>query len=134
MAEAVSLSIERTFQYQKGQELKRQWEATFDAISDPICLTDQNYNILRVNAGFLKKTDTDKQEEHLNKKCYESLFDRNSPCSNCQRGQIFQIRNPSKIKQSEVFDVYSSNIGQSDQVIYFQMYRDITQDLNLQVG
>lgn len=132
VADAVSLSIERTFQYQKSQELKRQWEATFDAISDPICLTDENYNILRINSSFLKKTQTQDYKEHLGKKCYQALFRRSEICDGCQRGSIFQIRNPYRNKQSEVFDVYSNDISQHEQKTYFQMYRDITQDLNLQ--
>ena len=132
IAEAVSLSIERENQYEKNQNLKRQWEATFDAISDPVCLTDKDYNILRINVGFLKKTNTDDFNKHIGQKCYKSLFGREQVCEGCQRGQNFQIRNPSQNKQSEVFDVYSNNLGSEEKTIYFQMYRDITQDLNLQ--
>ena len=132
IADAVFLSIQRSYQYQRSQGLKKQWETTFDAISDPICLTDEDYNILRINAGFLKKTNSDDFNKHIGQKCYRSLFGRNSVCEGCCRGQVFQIRNPSQNKQSEVFDVYSNNLGQSSQAVYFQMYRDITQDLNLQ--
>jgi two-component system, NtrC family, sensor kinase len=132
VADAVSLSIERTFQYLKSQDLKTQWEATFDAISDPICLTDEEYNILRINSGFLKKTNTHDFKEHIGKKCYTSLFNRQMPCEGCQRGTQFQIRNPYQNKQSEVFEVYSQTLEQTDRTIHFQMYRDITQDLNLQ--
>ena len=132
VADAVSLSIERTIQYQKSQELKRQWEATFDAISDPICLTDDNYNILRINAAFLKKTQSTDYRKHLGQKCYKSLFGRSKPCEGCTKGEFFQIRNPYQNKQSEVFDVYSNNLSQKDQRVYLQMYRDVTQDLNLQ--
>ena len=133
IADAVSLSIERSYQYLRSQALKRQWEATFDAISDPICLTDKDYNILRINAGFLKKTKNTDFTRHIGQKCYQSLFGRKQVCEGCRRGQIFQIRNLSRDnKRSEVFDVYSSNLGHSNQTVYFQMYRDITQDLNLQ--
>ncbi len=132
IADAVFLSIQRSYQYQRSQGLKRQWEATFDAISDPICLTDEDYNILRINAGFLKKTNTSDFSRHIGQKCYRSLFGRDRVCEGCSRGQVFQIRNPSQNKQSEVFDVYSNDLGQSNQAVYFQMYRDITQDLNLQ--
>ena len=133
IADAVSLSIERNYQYRRSQTLKKQWEATFDAISDPICLTDESYNILRINAGFLKKTKTDDFKKHIGEKCYRALFGRDQVCEGCRRGEIFQIRNPSdKSRVTEVFDVYSSYFGRSYQPVYFQMYRDITQDLNLQ--
>ncbi|MEM7647051.1 MAG: HAMP domain-containing sensor histidine kinase, partial [Pseudomonadota bacterium] len=132
IAEAVSLSIERTFQNQKTHELKRQWEATFDAISDPICLTDQDYNILRVNAGFLKRTQTQSSRDHRLKKCYQSLFGREEPCQGCQRGQVFQVRNGEATGRMEIFDVYSNDLSQDNNIVYFQMYRDITSNLNLQ--
>lgn len=132
VAEAVSLSMARTIQYLNSQELKTQWEATFDAISDPICLTDEDYNILRINAGFLEKTQTKRFQDHIGKKCYQALFHRDSPCEGCQRGQIFQLRNPAQTQTSEVYDVYSNNLGDKGQGVYFQMYRDVTQDLNLQ--
>ncbi len=132
VAEAVSLSMVRTIQYLNSQELKTQWEATFDAISDPICLTDEAYNIQRINRGFLKKTGANHFQKHLGKKCYTELFARETPCEGCHRGQIFQIRNPSKNSGSEVYDVYSNNLGSLGKGLYFQMYRDVTQDLNLQ--
>lgn len=132
VGDAVTLSIERTYQYTKSQELKRQWEATFDAISDPICLTDEKYNILRINSGFLQKTKTEDFYQHLGQKCYQSLFGRTEPCEGCDRGKIFQVRNPRPNKSSEVYEVYSNNLGEEDRTVYFQMYRDITQDLNLQ--
>ncbi len=132
VAEAVSLSIERTVQYIKSQELKKQWEATFDAISDPICLTDKNYNILRVNSNFLKKVNIDHYQQAIGKKCYERLFNRSTHCESCNRGQIFQIRNPAQLKEPEVYDVYSNTIDEQNQTVYFQMYRNVTNELNLQ--
>ena len=132
VAEAVSLSIERTFQNLKSLELKKQWEATFDAILDPICLTDKDYNILRINARFLEKTNTTDYNQSIGKKCYETLFNRETPCEGCQRGEVFQLRNPAQKEEPEVFDVYSNNLGENRQAIYFQMYRDVTRDLNLQ--
>ncbi len=132
VAEAASMSIERIFQYEKSQELKRQWETTFDAISDPICLTDIDFNILRVNAQFLKKIRATHEREPIGQKCYESLFQRSQPCEGCDRGKAFKIRNIKNNKSSDVYEVYSNNLGSTDQAVFFQMYRDITQDLNLQ--
>jgi signal transduction histidine kinase len=132
VAEAVSLSMVRTIQYLNSQELKTQWEATFDAISDPICLTDEDFVIQRINKAFLKKTGARFFHEHLGKKCYEALFSRRSPCEQCQRGQVFQIRNPSQTGRPEVYDVYSNNLETSGKGLYFHMYRDVTKDLNLQ--
>lgn len=132
VAEVVSLSIERTVQYNNSQMLKTQWEATFDAISDPICLTDENYNILRINSSFLRQTKQTDFQNAIGRKCYQVLFSRESTCEGCQRGQIFQLRNPTQTPRSEVYDVYSNSLAHNNQPVYFQMYRNVTNDLNLQ--
>lgn len=132
VAEAASLTIERIIQYQKSQELKRQWETTFDAISDPVCITDQDYNIVRVNSPFLKKVGSPNKSDRLGEKCYQALFKRQEPCLGCQRGTPFKVRNIKPDNSSEVYEVASSPLSGSDQTLYFQMYRDITQDLNLE--
>jgi PAS domain-containing protein len=49
---------------------KKQWEATVDAIDDPIFLTDFDYNILRANLATYRKLGKG-VDEVLGKKCYE---------------------------------------------------------------
>jgi PAS domain-containing protein len=51
-------------------EAKKQWEATVDAIEDPIFLTDFNYTILRANLTTYRKLGKG-VDEVLGKKCYE---------------------------------------------------------------
>ena len=131
VAEAVSLAIEKSYQAQKSQELKRQWEATFDAISDPVCLTDSQFNILRVNKGFRNDMQMPSEQEILGRKCYSILFGRQSPCPGCQRGQPFQLKSIRE-QSNEVYQVYSNVLIDNQGMSYFQMYRDITQSLNLE--
>ena len=132
VADAVSLSIERTFQNQRSQELKRQWEATFDAISDPICLTDSQYNILRVNKSFIEKIGVDDYHKVLGEKCYKALFNQDSICHGCKRGELFQMKAQRTKTSSEIYDVYSNTLVENQTVTFFQMYREVTQDLNFQ--
>ena len=49
---------------------KKQWEATVDAIEDPIFLTDFEYNVLRANLATYRKLGKG-VEEVLGHKCYE---------------------------------------------------------------
>jgi len=49
---------------------KKQWEATVDAIEDPIFLTDFDYNILRANLATYRRLDKG-VDEVLGHKCYE---------------------------------------------------------------
>lgn len=52
IAEIASLSVNRVLQLEDSESLKQQWDATFDAISDPLCLVDERMCILRTNKAF----------------------------------------------------------------------------------
>ncbi len=49
---------------------KKEWEATVDAIDEPIFVTDFNYNILRANLATYRMLDKGVNEV-IGKKCYE---------------------------------------------------------------
>jgi len=127
LPEAIVLSIVKSHQVQKEQDISLQWEATFDAISDPVCLTDSQYNILRTNKAFHAKTGS--PPDHGGK-CYKVLFDRASVCEGCQRGVPFRLK--SHNKANEVYEVHSNPVQDHHGITYFQIYRDMTQSLNLE--
>jgi len=54
ISEITTLSIHRILQLEASETLKQQWDATFDAISDPLCLVDEGMKILRTNKAFSK--------------------------------------------------------------------------------
>ncbi|NCN40796.1 hypothetical protein GW916_06045, partial [bacterium] len=57
IAEITSLSLNRILQLEASEGLKKQWDATFDAISDPLCLINEKMTILRTNTAFAKATE-----------------------------------------------------------------------------
>ncbi len=77
-----SLSQENRRLLSTVTEAKKQWEATVDAIDDPIFLTDFNYNILRANLstyrGLGKGVD-----DVLGKKCYEVFHCSDNVLDDC---------------------------------------------------
>lgn len=56
IAESIGLAIDRLLTAEQFELLKRQWDATFDAILDPFCLTDSKFQILRTNQTFARHT------------------------------------------------------------------------------
>ncbi|MCB0341432.1 MAG: PAS domain-containing protein [Pseudobdellovibrionaceae bacterium] len=52
IAEAVALAVDRVSKLNQAENLKQQWEATFDAISDPIAIADTDWKIIRTNRSF----------------------------------------------------------------------------------
>lgn len=65
-----SLSLENRRLLSTVTKAKKQWEATVDAIDDPIFLTDFDYNILRANLATYRRLGKG-VDEVLRKKCYE---------------------------------------------------------------
>lgn len=92
VAEAITLAISRLTKLEQSETLKHQWESTFDAIAEPLCLTDENFNILKTNRAFASAIGIDIRK--LNgKACFETFF-----------GFL-----PEKIKFDEIFRLTHSN-------------------------
>ncbi len=55
----------------------------FDALSDPLCLIDKKYNILRVNRTFVDSFKLEDKEVVVGKKCYDILKSSLCQTNNC---------------------------------------------------
>ena len=72
---------------------KRELETVFDAISEFICILDNNYRLIRVNRSyslFVKKP----IREILGKPCYKVFWNRDSICENCPSERTFATGEP----------------------------------------
>ena len=56
VSEAVSLAISRLIALEDSEALKAQWETTFDAFSEPLCLVDCSNSIIRSNQAMVEAT------------------------------------------------------------------------------
>jgi two-component system, NtrC family, sensor kinase len=122
LGQAISLSVERLLQIERNKDLQMQWQSTFNAISDPVCLIDEDYN--------LRLTNQQTNDSSVGRKCYEALFQRTSPCPDCQRGKPFRLREHHK--NTQIYDVFSQSMVVDYQKSYFHLYRDISQQLSLE--
>ena len=66
----------------KVENAKRDWETTFDSISDIISILDSDFNITRCNQALARKFNT-KPEELVGKKCYEVFHGSDEPWPTC---------------------------------------------------
>ena len=68
------------------EDLKKQWMAMIDAVSDPLAIIDRNYQLLRLNRAYFDAAApsglaiTDLQ----GRRCYEVFAGRESPCTHCR--------------------------------------------------
>jgi two-component system NtrC family sensor kinase len=120
VSEAVSLALDRLGHLNQSETLREQWQATFNAISDPVILINSNYEVLQANTSARARGP---QSSFVQPKCYQMLFQKETPCSHCQLGKNFRIES-----RSEILDVSSQNI----QGLHFNLYHDISKQLKME--
>ena len=147
IADAVSLAIDRLTKLEQSESLKQQWEATFDAIRDPVSVISEDYTLLRVNRSFADRSGTT-PEKTIGRKCYETLFGRQSPCDGCaimtstqqaadapQAGANFRLkpmRTASGRDGNAIYEVFSQVIKLKTEAskLFVNMYHDMSPQLS----
>lgn len=76
---------------QKLLEAKNQWEATFDAVPDPIAILDKEQRIVRANQAMGAMLGLTYQEL-IGEKCHELIHGRHEPCPSCPHVQTINDR------------------------------------------
>lgn len=117
ITEAVSLSLERIEKLYKMEVIKNHWEATFNAIKEPVLLINKNFDVIQSNLQ--------KKSEGL--KCHKLLFNLDSPCKDCERGQNFKLDN-----NNDHFEVLSQNINIDKQDYFINYYNNTNEKLKLE--
>jgi two-component system NtrC family sensor kinase len=132
VAEAASLALDRLAKREQSLTLKEQWQATFNSVSDPIALINQNYELIQTNSSFWNRA-ANKAEatKTLGKKCYEILFNRESPCPQCHRGQNFRLENQTT---KSIFEVSSQWIplDTGEEKVTVNFYHDVTEQVRME--
>ncbi|MFP5518529.1 MAG: histidine kinase dimerization/phospho-acceptor domain-containing protein [Bdellovibrionia bacterium] len=133
VAEAVSLSLDRITKLREIENVKEHWENTFNALSEPVILTDKDYNVIQANTAAVKKTSSKDKTSDLSQKCYQLLFNRESPCTNCNRGQNYQIKE-SQDGKTLTHEVTSQDLqmDHGTNPVFVNFYRDVTEKLKLE--
>ncbi len=148
VADAVSLAIDRLTKLEQSENLKHQWEATFDAVLEPVSLITQDFTVVRINRTFADRSGAD-PDKIIGRKCYEALFGRTSPCEGCAlasnvrdaktRGLDFRLR-PARTAggQNVIYDVFSQHITQQlpfkheHSELFVNMYLDASEQLRVE--
>ncbi|MBN1600846.1 MAG: PAS domain S-box protein [Chitinispirillaceae bacterium] len=75
----------------KIEEAAREWEATFDSMSEEVYIIDRNYRVLRANKGYANSIDME-QDEIIGKHCYKLVHNRTSPCVDCSVKEVIRTK------------------------------------------
>lgn len=84
-------SVQRKEREKAISELKWQWQTTFDAVGEAICVLDVNWNIVQCNRAttdlFQKVPD-----QIVGCKCYELIHGTSQPLENCPARRIIETK------------------------------------------
>lgn len=131
VAEAAALAIDRLVKLEQSETLKRQWEATFDAIDEPVAMLDDDRSVARANRAFAAAARS-APEAVIGRKCYEALFGRTAPCEGCELGANFPLA-PAKTAAGvgAIYRVFSQGVSGREGP-YVNVYRDVAAQLRLE--
>lgn len=123
------------------EDLKKQWMAMIDAVTDPLAIIDENFSILRQNRSYSETSSEPKL--HITgfqgRKCYEIFAGRSSPCPNCKllevkaMHQSLEWQSADEIRSGRTHIVRIHPLeGVSGSKRFVVHYRDVTEFVALQ--
>jgi len=93
LANQLAISLQNARLYKQVERSRKEWEATFRAVTDAIFLVDTDYRILQHNnrlpvelAGYW--------EQVTDNRCFARLKNRSEPCPNCPIDEIRRSGKP----------------------------------------
>ena len=120
------------------ERAKEMWQRTFDAISDPVVIISDGFDIERANLATARIVNCD-IKELIGKKCYRKFADRNKVCEECplisalegNKPTISKIGNQIHKRDFEV-SAYPYPGGEAKSSAAVLHYRNITEERRLQ--
>lgn len=116
---------------------KYTWEATFDAITEPVMIVNKDYVVERSNLATAKIGE-EEITKVVGKKCYQIFAGQESPCEHCplkatlSNGELSHAKLGNKIHTHD-FDAHAypfpNEKGELNSAVMY--YRNITEELRL---
>ncbi|MFA4973516.1 MAG: ATP-binding protein [bacterium] len=117
---------------------KYMWESTFDAITSPVQIVSEEFEILRANLSLAASCGKDIAAV-IGMKCYEVFAGRDSPCRGCPLPQAIESDSQraaslgNEISKHEYeASAYPLAAGSAEQRQAVMHYRDVTEECRLQ--
>jgi len=138
ICDQISVAIANARLFDAIREAKTEWETTFDAMSELICMQDLQGQIIRVNKAMARRLNLELREV-VNRKAEEVFQDPQSPW--CQR-QKLEMYEKDKIISREfedkvlngIFEIATTPIYRSDGRLFAWLFvgKDITEQRHWQ--
>lgn len=131
ISEAVALHIPRFLAFEANANLETEWRTTFDSISDPLLLVNEDYKV--VDANKAARSRMTKHPASSQAPCYQLLFERSQPCEFCRFGQKSNLEaQPQKPGEQWEMSSHELRSKKSKQKIFVHLYRNKYEQLELE--
>ncbi|MBM4464259.1 MAG: PAS domain-containing protein [Chloroflexi bacterium] len=100
IGQQIGAAIENAQTFQNVVRAKKEWEETFDAITEGIFMLDEEFNILRANIAFARMVGTI-PAKLIGQKCYRVLHDQGEPPNYCPKVETVRTGEPHTIEVRE---------------------------------
>ena len=118
---------------------KYMWEATFDAIRDPVMIIDSKYRIARANVAAAERCGRSIRDL-VGKKCYETFARRKKICPHCPLAETFRTGKPRAVEIASLmtegdftvssYPMFIKSGSKKLQAVHH--YHDVTEERRLQ--
>ncbi len=134
LTEALGLALQRLHKLDEAKTFKAQWQATFDAIPHPLCITTGDFEILKMNLAFQQACHISSFNKLIGKNCFEAFFgDEFHPPA--EMTSPLNFRNArTGLRQTEHFEVISEKMGltHDNEQVQLVLLRSITEEVRFE--
>jgi PAS domain S-box-containing protein len=133
VAEGVAMAVDRLLKLDQAEDLKREWESTFDAISEPLCLTDEHFVIQRTNKAFSQITGI-AYNNLLGTNCFEAFIGQTMPARVLDSNPLKVERYTKDKVEAEIYSVTTQKIRtpEGEPKMLLVLFRNITEQQKLE--
>ncbi|HBA89086.1 MAG TPA: histidine kinase [Geobacter sp.] len=116
LADQLAISMQNARLYKQVSRAKKEWEATFQAVTDPIFLIDMEYNVLLHN-DRLPPGMSNSWNKAISNKCFAKLRGQEEPCANCPIDEIRKTGKP-------IFQSWNTRDGEYLEMSYYPVFNE----------
>lgn len=96
--ELEALANQREALLREVDAIRADWEQTFDAVSDPVCVLTADYRLVRANATYASLFGRE-PGRYMGHACYTVAEGREAPCPGCPLPLTVQTQRPGFVRQ-----------------------------------
>lgn len=134
LSDALALALSRLQKLDEAETLKGQWQATFDSIPHPLCVTNADFEILKMNRAFQQACGTNTYRELIGKNAFTAFFGNEAPRIESTGGALSFRQARTGQNETEHFEVTCEDLGMAldSQKVRLVLLRPITDEVRFE--